>query len=136
MVITAISIDVCACVITTATFFKVPCISKLRFPPPASSSGLGESFPEEPLWSVHVPEGRKSPLESLLAAGQTALCARPLWLTTVPSGFRFPGSGCRRLRPPPAGPAQQLDAGALPEGPRLSIEDYGEAELGIWRAQW
>lgn len=61
VVITAISIDVCACVITTATSIKAPCISQWRSSPPASSSSLGESFPEESLQGCRLPRKQEVP---------------------------------------------------------------------------
>lgn len=134
VVITAISIDVCACVITTATSIKAPCISQSRSSPPASSSCLGESFPEESLRGCRLPRKQEVPLGNPSGCwARTPPLGRPLRVTTVPSGFGFPGTG--RLRPPPAWTAQLPDSGAQPQGSPLSIEDHGETELGIWRAQ-
>lgn len=64
----------------------------------------------------NLPEDRKSPWETFLAAEHRSLppLGRPLRVTTEPSGFRFPGLGCGRSRPPPR-PAQLLGADALPQ---------------------
>lgn len=132
VVITAISIDVCACVITTATSIKAPCISQWRSSPPASSSSLGESFPEESLQGCRLPRKQEVPFW-LLGTDPPPQLGRPLRVTTVPSGFGFPGTG--RLRPPPAWTAQLPGSGAQPQGSLLSIEDHGKTELGVRRAQ-
>lgn len=113
-----------ACVITTATSIKVPCISQSRSPPPASSSCLGESFLEGPLRGVNFPDGRKSPLETLLAAGHMP---SPPPTRAPPGGddralrFRVPGTGAppstRWARPSVPARAPATGSAALHRGP-------------------
>lgn len=113
-----------ACVITTATSIKVPCISQSRSPPPASSSCLGESFLEGPLRGVNFPDGRKSPLETLLAAGHMP---SPPPTRAPPGGddralrFRVPGTGAppstRWARPAVPARAPATGSAALHRGP-------------------
>lgn len=126
VVITAISIDVCACVINTATSIKASCISQSRSSPPASSSCLGESFPEESLRGCRLPRKQEVPL------GNPSGC----WARTPPPTRAPPAGDDRalRFRVPGHGsapPSTRLDRPA----PWLGRPATGFAALhrGPWR---
>lgn len=74
-------------------------------------------------------------METFLAAEHRSLppLGRPLRVTTEPSGFRFPGSGCGRSRPPTR-PAQLLGADALPQV--HSVPATGSPSRTMARLSW
>lgn len=130
VVITAISTDECACVITTATSIKVPRQDlQLQRATPAWVSHF-----QKCLSGMDFPEVRKSPLETFLAAEHRPFSplGRPLRVTTVPSGFGFLvwGAGGPALHP---GPPSSLEPAPCH---RSSVPATGSSSRTMARLSW